>query len=197
MSRGKRRRGGQQQQNQAIGCLVLIALGVIVWLAGSRGGRSESPTDNPQPVVTPTLLVFTPEAGLMMTMEPATYYAQGRIFLRSCPQTSCEEVATLTNGQAVTVDGAINGEAVNVGNAVWYRVRWQGGEAYAYSDILTPRPPAAPTSAPVQQQVSQPSGAASSCPANCDEARAQGMTAQQAAACGLDRDGDGVACYGD
>lgn len=35
------------------------------------------------------------------------------------------------------------------------------------------------------------------CPSNCDGAVAQGLTAQQAAACGLDRDGDGVACYGD
>lgn len=34
-------------------------------------------------------------------------------------------------------------------------------------------------------------------PSNCDEARAMGMTAEQAADAGLDRDGDGVACYGD
>lgn len=36
------------------------------------------------------------------------------------------------------------------------------------------------------------------CPANCSEAVALGWTAQQAAQCShLDRDGDGVACYGD
>lgn len=39
--------------------------------------------------------------------------------------------------------------------------------------------------------------AAPSCPSNCTEARAQGVSAEDAAACGLDRDGDGVACYGD
>ena len=37
-----------------------------------------------------------------------------------------------------------------------------------------------------------------SCPANCDEAVALGWTEQQAGQCSnLDRDGDGVACYGD
>lgn len=35
------------------------------------------------------------------------------------------------------------------------------------------------------------------CPANCDEAVARGLSASQAASCGLDRDGDGVACYGE
>ncbi len=35
------------------------------------------------------------------------------------------------------------------------------------------------------------------CPANCEEARDRGISAEAAAACGLDRDRDGVACYGD
>ncbi len=35
------------------------------------------------------------------------------------------------------------------------------------------------------------------CPSNCDGAVAMGLSAAQAASCGLDRDGDGVACYGD
>lgn len=35
------------------------------------------------------------------------------------------------------------------------------------------------------------------CPNNCSEAVSMGMSASSAAACGLDRDGDGVACYGD
>lgn len=41
------------------------------------------------------------------------------------------------------------------------------------------------------------SGTSFTCPSNCTQARAMGLSASQAAACGLDRDGDGVACYGD
>jgi uncharacterized protein YraI len=42
-----------------------------------------------------------------------------------------------------------------------------------------------------------PPSSSNQCARNCDEARAMGLSAQQAAACGLDRDRDGVACYGD
>lgn len=51
-----------------------------------------------------------------------------------------------------------------------------------------------PTATPVTRAISGPQ---ITCPTNCTEAVAMNITAQQAAACGLDRDGDGVACYGD
>jgi len=35
------------------------------------------------------------------------------------------------------------------------------------------------------------------CPSNCTQAREMGLSSEQAAQCGLDRDGDGQACYGD
>jgi uncharacterized protein YraI len=44
---------------------------------------------------------------------------------------------------------------------------------------------------------SSSSRGSSTCPDNCSQARAWGLTASEAAACGLDRDHDGVACYGD
>jgi len=45
---------------------------------------------------------------------------------------------------------------------------------------------------------SQPTAQTFTCPSNCDGAVAMGLTAEQAAMCpGLDRDHDGVACYGD
>lgn len=50
---------------------------------------------------------------------------------------------------------------------------------------------------PQQQQSPTQAQARFVCPENCDAARAGGLTARQAADCGLDRDGDGVACYGD
>lgn len=37
----------------------------------------------------------------------------------------------------------------------------------------------------------------SDCPSTCAQAVAQGLSPEQSAACGLDRDQDGVACYGD
>lgn len=35
------------------------------------------------------------------------------------------------------------------------------------------------------------------CPASCEEVQSMGLSAEAAARCGLDEDGDGVACYGD
>lgn len=67
--------------------------------------------------------------------------------------------------------------------------------------IIVTLPPAPPTwtqrppNTPVRIPTQRPSSF--TCPQNCDGARAMGLSAQQAASCGLDRDGDGVACYGD
>lgn len=35
------------------------------------------------------------------------------------------------------------------------------------------------------------------CPSSCEEVQSMGLSAEAAARCGLDEDGDGVACYGD
>lgn len=76
---------------------------------------------------------------------------------------------------------------------------------YANSRIPTPPPMSAATRTLVIERTSTPrpinafsaGGGSSSCPRNCDEARTRGVSAARAAACGLDRDNDGVACYGD
>jgi hypothetical protein len=61
--------------------------------------------------------------------------------------------------------------------------------------ISTPRPTRTPR--PTVNQSTQPQSGLS-CPRNCSTAVARGMSAQDAAKCpGLDRDHDGVACYGD
>jgi len=59
----------------------------------------------------------------------------------------------------------------------------------------TPRPTRRPTQRPSSSSSSGSSTTRN--PSNCDEAIAMGMTAEEAAQAGLDRDGDGVACYGD
>lgn len=54
---------------------------------------------------------------------------------------------------------------------------------------ITPTPTVTPTRTPYPQSFI--------CPRNCTEARQRGVSAFRAAQCGLDADGDGVACYGD
>lgn len=78
---------------------------------------------------------------------------------------------------------------------VEFLVAWQRGELsrdefFTYLSVSTFDIEAKPNSTSV------PSGSFT-CPKNCTEARARGVSAQLAAACGLDRDGDGVACYGE
>lgn len=70
--------------------------------------------------------------------------------------------------------------------------------------LATGRQTARPQSTPrptATRVRSQSSGGQSSntrqCPDNCTEAKEMGVSAEFAAQCGLDRDGDGVACYGD
>lgn len=120
-----------------------------------------------------------------------TYYAEGSINVRSCASTSCAVVTRLSAGEAITVTGETDGDRVESGNATWYRVVIDGETGYVYSGVVS-------INAPVSSSnVSGNSGAQTyTCPSNCDGAVSMGLTAQQAAACGLDRDGDGEACYG-
>lgn len=69
--------------------------------------------------------------------------------------------------------------------------RWVDGEWY--EEIIGRIPPTV-TLIPIRVEPVSPFNA---CPSNCTQARAWGVSAYEAAACGLDRDGDGVACYGD
>lgn len=157
-------------------------------------------TDTPA-AVAQTAIAATPQPGLAMTMEPETYYLVSETNVRSCPQTDCARLTTLLGGMPITVMGVVNGEEVNERNWIWYLVDYQGETGYVYSERASLTPPTPrPTSAPAQQQqvqsspVSQPQAAR---PRNCSTAVAMGLSAEQAAAAGLDRDGDGVACYGD
>lgn len=134
---------------------------------------------------------------------PETYYTTGGANARSCASTECDPVTTLAAGTRVEVVGYEQGQAVS-GNTTWRMVRHGGQVVYVHSSLLTTSAPQ-PTSAPVQvqstaplPQINQSAPSGFTCPRNCDGARAMGLTAEQAATCpGLDRDRDGVACYGD
>lgn len=136
----------------------------------------------------------------VQTVSAQTYYAVNQINVRSCASTSCAVVTRLAGGAAMTVNGRIEGEAVSGSNATWYRIDINGTEGYVYSGLVSQQ-------APVVESGSTSSGGGTGpqatsapsfvCPSNCDEAVSRGVSAEQAASCGLDRDGDGVACYGD
>lgn len=128
------------------------------------------------------------------------FYTQGSVNVRSCASTTCEVVTRLERATAVSANGQATGEAVNAGNTVWYRVDIDGTEGYIYSGLLS-NTPNSTSNTTTGGGAAQPPAATSApqfvCPSNCTEAVNRGVSAQQAAACGLDRDGDGVACYGD
>jgi hypothetical protein len=137
-----------------------------------------------------------------------TVYAQSNgVRVRECPERDCDIVDTLESGESVRIVGQEEGESVS-GNSTWYET----ADGYVHSSTVGNSRPAAnsapaPTAAPVTNNTSGggsssnsggSGGDASRRPANCAEAVAWGYTAQQAAQWShLDRDGDGVACYGD
>lgn len=140
---------------------------------------------------TPTLSL-TP--GIVVTVIQDTYYARGSANLRACPGTHCEVAGQTVPGTPLTVTGATPGEAVSAANAIWYRVEWQGGVAYIYSELVSTNPPptqGAPAAPPGQAQYPRPR--------SCATAVAYGLGAAEIAQRWphLDRDKDGVACYGD
>jgi hypothetical protein len=126
--------------------------------------------------------------------------------VRGCTSTDCALIVSLTGGTVVTVTGQESGADVG-GSTLWYAVRLQDGRAgYVHSSLVGAGVIVVSTPAPAV--VGGGSGGNSSspaigptafvCPSNCDGAVAMGLTAQQAATCpGLDRDKDGVACYGE
>lgn len=147
----------------------------------------------------------------IIVIAPVTYYAEKQVNIRSCPGTNCERLGQVQPHTALTVDAMVNGDEVEAGNIVWYRVQYGGKVAYVYSGLMLAQLPAVPQPVIVQQSANQvsvapavvqppaPSGYNGSIPKNCTEARAMGIDQYTAAQINpkLDRDNDGKACYDD
>lgn len=145
---------------------------------------------------------ITPEPELMLTAQPEIYYVSSAANLRTCPQRDCEVIIQLSGGTALVVDAFINGESVSAGNAVWYRVQYNGREAFVYSDLVTRNTPA-PVVQPPSPPISTIPPAAplpaftcdcsKSCEAmvSCEEAYFQ---LRQCGCSKRDRNNDGVPC---
>lgn len=160
-----------------------------------------TPSVTNTPTITNTPLpTNTPAAEVAVTRFPtnsvATFYAVSEGARgRSCPQLTCEVVVTLPYGDGLHVIGSASGDAVN-GETRWWVAESGNQQVFIHSSLMSRNRPA-------QQQAAPPVNGSGSTntgrvPENCDEAVAMGLSAVQAAQYDhLDRDKDGVACYGD
>jgi hypothetical protein len=156
------------------------------------------------------ILTATAEAQLtsnpLIVVDSQGYYTRQRVSLYECPNTECASLAQLETNTFVWVDGFVEGESVEVGNAIWFRTQFDQLEGYVYSNYVIPAPPGAtgeeiPISFPtVPISVAPPpnpsGGICPSTTATCGQL----TTCEQAYAClaagirRLDNDGDGIPC---
>lgn len=174
------------------------------------------PTSTTIPVVevlvaqpSPTFIIVENQGlGDVMVFNPVkTFYAGANgAKLRTCPQRTCDIAASLLAGDKFTANGALDGEAVNEGNMLWYRTDVGGKTLYAYSGIFDTNPPAgntviggtSSTDVSSNSPTTSQTGAVGSCPnmratcgqLTCDEARA----CLAAGNTSLDSDGDQKPC---
>lgn len=145
----------------------------------------------------------TPAPVLAMTrIADDTFYAVTEgARARACPQLTCDVVVTLAYGDDLTVIGSIAGDTVS-GDNRWWIADGGGRTVYIHSSLMSRTRPAQQQAAPpVSGSGSTGSGAAPSVPRPryCATAVAMGYGAAQIAQTWphLDRDKDGVACYGE
>jgi hypothetical protein len=163
-----------------------------------------TPTATLTVALTPTLTIttaLTPSGTSpgVVPMQPVLVYAKSVANLRTCPHRDCEQIAQLQSSEAVMATGTIEGEAINTGKPLWYRVDYGGRALYVYGELVSPNAPATnpPIFAPPVSTIPPPVGSVG-CPSL--SATCSMMTCEQAYAClaagnaSLDRDHDGVPC---
>lgn len=161
-----------------------------------------------------------PTTPAIRAIDQTTLFVQSPARIRACARLdneACPTLAEVVAGTAVTATGELTGDVFRESDQ-WYQLDYGGREAYIHGSLVgqnlpTPAPETDTTvsSTLAPAPTSTPSGTnrlggdgggtiggnSQSCPSNCTEAVDRGFSAEQAAACGLDRDGDGLACYGD
>lgn len=203
----KRKSQGKKgkQGNPVVG--FLVGAGVLVAIVANGLGGNDSPSLTSSTAIPRTATSRPVES--TRTPRPTeviaeTYYANDGARLRSCARTDCDVIDTLAGGDALLVSDEIEGQAVNAGNGIWYKVEYNGREAFVYSgavsrtalsaqSIINSAAPAADNPA----VTAAAPAAGSPRPGNCSTAVAMGISAEEAGKWPhLDRDKDGVACYG-
>lgn len=174
---------------------------------------SATPTHFATATARPRATATQVESPTKTQVTEKTYYATARANVRPCPELSCAPLGQVNAGDKVTVTGATTGEAV-AGNSQWFETSFGGRTAYIHSSVVTedrPAPPAPSSEGRETSTKTSDSGTSGkpntgpvtgpttfTCPRNCEQAIQMGLTAEQAGQCpNLDRDKDGVACYGD
>ncbi len=88
----------------------------------------------------------TPEP--VVAMEPQLLTIRSLANLRACPDTNCSRLAQLQPSDRVMATGSVTGESIN-GSDLWYRIDYQGQQAYIYSSLVAywfpTLPPALPS----------------------------------------------------
>lgn len=155
---------------------------------------------------------------IIQPLSPQTVYAAIYAQTKVCPRVDCDTVLVYQS-EVLELRGVVSQGQFLEGSSVWFQVARGDEIIFIHENSITFRDatPIVPT-VDWRQEV-QPvyygdetnsggsnvsrgsnnssSGSTNNIPANCDEARAMGLSAQEAARAGLDRDRDGVACYGD
>ncbi|MEO8392346.1 MAG: hypothetical protein ABI700_05070 [Chloroflexota bacterium] len=167
---------------------------------------SQTITNTLTPSLTATFTLTMPS---VVAMQPQTLYVRSTANLRTCAASTCDKIAQLHEGDTISANGTIQGEAINAGHSSWYQVDYQGQALYVYSQLVSVDAPTTvpvyvpPTSAPVSlPPVSLPQPGANSGSASCPDIHAScsALTCDQAYAClaaghrGLDNDHDGIPC---
>jgi len=140
--------------------------------------------------------------------DSGTYTANQNVLVRSCASTTCTNLGRISTGQQITVLGSVEGEVVERGYNIWYKITWEGGEGYVYGRYFTqgtivtnPNTTTNNDSSNTDNNVNlvMPTSEIFICPSNCAEARERGLNEFEIAQkCPqLDRDHDGKACYND
>ncbi len=200
-------------------------------MASQQSQRTNVSSPTPQPptpaptTVPPTSTAIPSNSQSLTTTSNITYqqktvYAISQARLRSCPDTTCDEVAVLSSGSTIATDYTITGtDPFGAGNTLWYHTTYNNRDAFVYSGVVQDN---APSQAPAantgntgnnqsfataqpQQSWQNQNRAAPSCqgnfdfsvcpqylpePPNCAEVVSRGIPERVAACCFPGSDGD-------
>jgi len=169
-----------------LGCAFVCIMLMFFTILANNTANNEQHPDESLPIASPTITIY--------------YAKHNNAYLRICERLECPIIEILDFGEAIQVINTVTGDAIG-STTTWYELK-RGGYVHALDVLENPPPtprPVAPYGGSSLSSSSSGSGSSSgfTCPSNCDGAKAMGLTAQQAASCPeLDRDHDGVACYG-
>lgn len=119
----------------------ILCICMVVVLALSACTSQDSALQVPTAAALPSLTITntvtatnTPRA--VVAMQPQRMTVRSMANLRSCARTDCARAAQVQARDIVTVTGTTQGEAVNGGSTLWYRVDYNGQALYIYSSLV-------------------------------------------------------------